>query len=69
MHTLGESEHFCTDTLRKLFALLTTLFQTLACLFQPFQILMTNWYNLVEMTGPEEALKQLWILFTESNVS
>jgi len=34
MHTIGESEHFSTDMLKIfIFAILTAIFQTLACLF------------------------------------
>lgn len=63
-YTVGESEYFCTDMLRK-FVCSDSFIPNLGMFVQiAFQILMSNWYNLVEMTGPEEAPKQLWILLS-----
>jgi hypothetical protein len=37
MHTIGESEHFCTDTLRKLICSLHNFIPNLGILSIPFQ--------------------------------
>lgn len=66
LENLKTSEHLC---LENSLALLTALFQTLACLFNSISNFVGQINNLIEMTGPEEARKQLWIIFTESNVS
>lgn len=51
MCTLGESEHFCNNTLTKcIFALLTAKFQTLACSIS-VQILLPN-SHLIDDEGP-----------------
>lgn len=58
MHTIGESEHFCTDTIRKLVCSFDNFIPNLGMFVRSIPFSFFVWpIGFLEMIGPEEALK------------